>query len=93
MHKFHSHFFLFPEGQMHQSQPDCLCYRFVEIIFKMKTNKLVTKYMDILTYNFAHTINLKRSVMRLKIKLRDLTLRFVQQIHIRKKCIYNVFHE
>ena len=31
-------------------------FRFVETIFKMKLNSLVTKYKDILTFNFAYII-------------------------------------
>ena len=58
--------FLFPEDEMHQKSFrlfSVLCYSFVEIIFKINTH--VTKYTDILTFNFAHTINSKRHMVPL----------------------------
>ena len=62
------HSFLFPEGQIHQDQSfyfHFLCYTFVETIFEMKLNRLVTKYTDTLTFNFAHSINPKWCIMPL----------------------------
>ena len=49
--------FLFHEGQRSICLFSVSCYSFVETIFRMKLNTLVTKYMDTFTFNFANTIN------------------------------------
>ena len=35
----------------------CVCYSYVETIFKLKLNTFVTKYKDTLNFNFIYTIN------------------------------------
>ena len=55
--------FLFPEGQMHQNQS--FCFHIYETIFKMKLNTFVTKYTDTSTFNFAHNIYPRWSIMPL----------------------------
>ena len=63
--------FLFPEGPIHQNQSVYFYFhalQVVETIFKMKLNihfVLVTKYADTLTFDFAHTVNPKWSIMPL----------------------------
>ena len=45
---------------MHQNQSVFFllsCYRIIDKIFKMKINTLVTKYTDIITFNFVHTFD------------------------------------
>ena len=49
---------LFLEGQMHLNPFSC--YRFVETIFKMKQNILVTTYTE--TFNFAYVTYRQRFI-------------------------------
>ena len=42
------------------------CYIFLETIIKMKLNTLVTKYSNILFFNFAHIIYPQRCIMPLE---------------------------